>query len=414
MMELTLRNARLPESPEVLLDIGVREGRVVALAPGLPAGMVDHDLQGRLAVPGFVETHIHLDKACILERCASERGDLSEAISEVARLKAGFTEEDVAARAARALAKCLVNGTMRMRTHVEVDPVIGLRGLEGVKRALRAYAWAMEVEICVFPQEGLLNNPGTEELMIAALRDGAGCVGAAPYTDSDPHGQIDRVFRMARDFDVDIDMHLDFSTDPGELDAEYVCRKTEEAGWGGRVAIGHVSKSASLPAERLEGLCARLAGAGVAVTALPSTDLFLMGRDVDHAVPRGVAPLHRMLGRGVNCSVSTNNLLNPFTPFGDGSLLRAANLFANVAQLGRREELAECLRLVTGRAARLLNLDDYGIVVGGVADLVVLDSADPALAVAELAQPVMGFKAGRPTFTRPLPTIHAPAASAAG
>jgi cytosine deaminase len=361
----------------VLLDIGVREGRVVALAPGLPAGMVDHDLQGRLAVPGFVETHIHLDKACILERCASERGDLSEAISEVARLKAGFTEEDVAARAARALAKCLVNGTMRMRTHVEVDPVIGLRGLEGVKRALRAYAWAMEVEICVFPQEGLLNNPGTEELMIAALRDGAGCVGAAPYTDSDPHGQIDRVFRMARDFDVDIDMHLDFSTDPGELDAEYVCRKTEEAGWGGRVAI-------------------------------------LMGRDVDHAVPRVVAPLHRMLGRGVNCSVSTNNLLNPFTPFGDGSLLRAANLFANVAQLGRREELAECLRLVTGRAARLLNLDDYGIVVGGVADLVVLDSADPALAVAELAQPVMGFKAGRPTFTRPLPTIHAPAASAAG
>lgn len=205
-------------------------------------------------------------------------------------------------------------------------------------------------------------------------------------------------------------MHLDFSTDARELDADYVCRKTEEAGWGGRVSIGHVTKFASLPARRLESLCARLAGAGVAVTALPSTDLFLMNRDLDHDVPRGVAPLHRMLGHGVNCSLSTNNLLNPFTPFGDGSLLRIANLFANVAQLGRTEGLVECLRMVSERAARLLNLDDYGIALGGPADFVVLDSGDPALAVAELAQPVMGFKAGRPTFTRPLPTIHAPPA----
>ena len=408
MLDLTLRNARIPEQPDALVDIGVLGGRIVAIEPNLPEGAIDHQLAGRLVVPGFVETHIHLDKACILDRCASRRGDLAEAIAEVSRLKAAFSEDDVAERAGRTLEKCLVNGTTRLRTHVEVDPVIGLRGFAGVKRAIREYAWAIEAEICVFPQEGLLSNPGTDELLVAALRDGAGSIGAAPYTDADAHGQIDRIFELAREFDVDIDMHLDFASDPSELDADYVCRRTEEFGWGGRVAIGHVTKFAALPADRLERLCARLAGAGVAVTALPSTDLFLINREVDHNVPRGVAPLHRMLRQGVNCSLSTNNVLNPFTPYGDCSLLRIANLFANIVQVGSRADLAECLRLVSERAASLMNLTDYGLAIGKTADLVVLDGVDPALVVAELAQPMMGFRAGRQTFTRPLPQIHPP------
>ena len=335
----------------------------IASGGELPDGARTLDLEGRLLLPGFVETHMHLDKSCILHRCSSEKGDLAEAISEVARLKSGFTEEDVSERAQRTLRKCVVNGTTRMRTHVEVDPVIGLRGLEGVKQAIAAFAWAIDVEICVFPQEGLLNNPGTEELMVAALKDGAGCIGAAPYTDSDPHGQIDRVFELARDFDVDIDMHLDLAADPTELDAEYVARKADEYGWGGRVAIGHITKFAAMPPESFDALARRLAGAGVAVTVLPSTDLFLMHRDHDHSVPRGVTPLHRMLGHGGNCST---------------------------------------------RSAALMNLKDYGIEVGKTADLVVVDGTDPAMVVAELAQPMFVFKGGKQTVTRALPELHAP------
>ena len=68
-----------------------------------------------------------------------------------------------------------------------------------------------------------MNNPGTDELMVEALQRGARVVGAAPYTDSNPHGQIDRVSEMAREFDVDIDMHLDFGEDAGQLDVDYVC-----------------------------------------------------------------------------------------------------------------------------------------------------------------------------------------------
>lgn len=406
-MDLTFRNARLTTGQTA--DVGVDKGRIAAIGGALPDGTTTLDLEGRLLLPGFVETHIHLDKSCILHRCSSKRGDLTEAIGEVARLKSEFTAADVAERAKRTLRKSVVNGTTRMRTHVEVDPVVGLRGVEGVKAAIADWAWAIDVEICVFPQEGLLNNPGTDELMVTALKNGAGCVGAAPYTDSDPHGQIDRVFDMAREFDVDIDMHLDFGGDASELDAEYVARKADACGWGGRVAIGHVTKFSAMAPDALDALAKRLAGAGVAVTVLPSTDLFLMHRDHDHNIPRGVAPLHRMLEHGVNCSLSTNNVLNPFTPFGDCSLLRMANLYANIAQIGKTDTLAECLAMVSTRSADLLNLKDYGIEVGKTADLVVVDNTDPAMAVAELSQPMFAFKAGRPTVTRALPELHAPA-----
>src|SRR6185436_787722 len=128
------------------------------------------------------------------------------------------------------------------RTQLEVDPGIGLRGLEGVRSMDEEYKWAIDLEICIFPQEGLLNNPGTDELMLAALENGGSVIGAAPYTDSNPHGQIDRIFEIARDRDIDIDMHLDFSLDPDDLDLLYVCEQAERFNYGGRVAIGHVSK----------------------------------------------------------------------------------------------------------------------------------------------------------------------------
>ena len=409
-MDTILRNARIADGPDApLVDIGIEGGRISAIGPGLAANGELFELGGRLVTPGFVETHIHLDKSCILDRVSSERGDLTEAIGEVARLKQGFTPEDVYQRAKRTLEKCVLNGTTRMRTHLEVDPVIGLRSLEGILPLVEEFKWAIDIEICIFPQEGLLNNPGTDELMVEALRRGGRVVGAAPYTDSDPHGQIDRVFEIALDFDIDIDMHLDFGPDAESLDLDYVCKLTERHGYGGRVAIGHVTKLSALPTNQFRDKAKRLAQAGVAVTVLPATDLFLMGRHQDHSVMRGVAPAHRLLREGVNCSLSTNNVLNPFTPFGDCSMVRMANLYANVCHVGGRSDIEECFEMITNRPARLMRLPGYGIEVGEAADIVVLDCDSRASAVAEVVSPIMGFKAGRHTFNRPPAVLEPPA-----
>ena len=258
-MDLILKNARLVGTEDNLTDIGIDHGKIVTLSPALSTEGETIDLGGRLVSPGFIETHIHLDKSCILDRCKTDRGDLEEAIGEGAKAKLAFTPEDVHARAKRTLEKAILQGTTVMRTHLEVDPGVGLRSLEGVMPLIKEYAWAIDLDICVFPQEGLLNDPGTDELMMEALKRGCRVVGGAPYTDSNPPGQIDRVFEMAREFDIDIDMHLDFGPTAENMDLEHVCRRTDEHKYGGRVAIGHVTKAASLSMPAFEAMAKRLA-----------------------------------------------------------------------------------------------------------------------------------------------------------
>jgi cytosine deaminase len=409
-MDLILRNARPIGAEQSPADIGIAGGKIAAIEPKLAAEGESIDLRGRLVSPGFVETHIHLDKSCILDRVKSEKGDLEEAIAEAAKAKRAFTPDDVHARAVRTLEKAILQGTTHMRTHLEVDPGVGLRSLEGVLPLIKQYGWAIDLQICVFPQEGLLNNPGTEELLIESLDRGCRAIGGAPYVDSDPIGQIDRIFALAREYDVDIDFHLDFGPTAEGMTYEHVCRRTEEYKYGGRVAVGHVTKATSLSPEACDAMAKRLAAAGVALTVLPSTDLYLMGRQhtADYNVTRGVLPAHRLLRHGVNCSLSSNNVLNPFTPFGDCSQMRMANLYANVCQVGKRADMRECFNMVTQRPAQMMRLRDYGLAVGKSADLVVLDASDPEMAVAELTPVLYAFKHGRKTVSRQPAILHRP------
>ncbi|MDE5443540.1 amidohydrolase family protein [Bradyrhizobium sp. CSA207] len=407
--DLIFRNALL-RSSAAPVDIGVKDGRIAAIEPRLACEAVEVDIGGRLALPGFVDSHIHLDKACLLGRCGHNLGSVSEAIRAVAGMKRDFTVEDVYTRGAKVLERAIVHGTTRMRTHVEIDPRIGLRGFQAVKALKRDYAWAIDLSLCVFPQEGLTNDPGSDELLVQALRDGGETIGGCPYTDTDPNAHLARVFDLAQEFDVDVDLHLDFDLDPSWWHLDEVCRQTERRNYQGRVAIGHATKLSALPPERLKAATAQLAKAGVAVTVLPATDLYLMGREATYNAPRGLTLAHKLVDNGVLCSVATNNVLNPFTPFGDASLLRMANFYANVAHASVRD-FDTCLDLVTELPARLMNLTDYGIEVGKPADLIVLDTEDSRFAIAALPEILMGFKSGRKIFERHQAVLFPPSES---
>jgi len=397
-MDLIIRNARLADrSSGELSDIGVSNGRIVAIDRALAAEAEIYDAEGRLACPGLIESHIHLDKSRIMERCApQERAQLSP-IKGVAPLKKSMTIEDIRDRAERTLEQCIRHGTTRMRTQVEVDPGIGMRGFDAVTSLIEDYKWAIDIEICVFPQEGLTNYPGTDDLLVEGLKRGAKVVGGAPRYDTDPSGQIERIFALAREFDVDIDMHLDVGNTPDAMDIDLVRRLTQKYKRGGRVVVGHMAKLSLLPPDRVVPLARDLASAGIAVTVLPATDLFLMGRDQDHSVRRGVADANLLMEHGVDCSLSSNNILNPATPFGDCSLIRMANLYANVIQLDRASQLRECFRMLTDRSARLLNFKEYGFAVGHPADVVIIDAQSPEQAIAEISQPIAVFKKGKQT-----------------
>src|SRR5882672_3046363 len=404
--DLIFRNART-RSSSAPVDLGVSGGRIAAIEPRLACDAPEIEVGGKLALPGFVDTHIHLDKACLLGRCGHDHATVSEAIAAVAAMKRDFTVEDVYARGARVVERAIVQGTTRMRTHVEIDPRIALRGFEAIKALKRDYAWAIDLSICVFPQEGLTNDPGAVELLIVALREGGEAIGGCPYMDTDPNAQIEKLFDLAQAFDVDVDLHLDFDLDPSWWHLDEVLRQTERRNYQGRVAIGHASKLSALPPREFDAAAARLARAGVAVTVLPATDLYLMGRDATHNAPRGLTAAHKLVEKGVLCSVATNNVLNPFTPFGDCSLLRMANLYANVAYAGV-SEFDTCLDLVTALPARLMNLKDYGIAPGNPADIIVLDTTTGRNAIAELPDILLGFKNGRQVFERHSPMRFPP------
>jgi len=408
-MDFIVRNARLasqPESPPV--DIGVAAGQIAAIEPHLDASAPVYDAAGLLVCAGFVETHIHLDKSRIIDRCTPEQGRSPEAMPRVAAVKHTFTVEDVYARAGKTLEECIKHGTTRMRTHVELDGGVEMRSFEAIEALRRDYAWAIDLELCVFPQEGLTNNPRSDALLVEALKRGAKVIGAAPNYDPDKNTHIHRVFDLAREYDVDIDMHLDSGNSPEDMDIHLVCELTERYGLGGRVAVGHGCKYSTMPVRDLTVLAKRIADAGVAVTVLPATDLFMQGRDQDHNVRRGLADANLLVEHGVNCSISTNNILNPFTPMGDCSLIRMANLQANVCQIGQAHRLRDCFDMLTERSARLMNLTDYGIAVGNPADIVVVDAAAPEQAVAELRAPLAVFKCGVRTVTRPRAELHRP------
>ena len=231
MMDLILRNARPMGAEQTLTDIGIAGGKIAAIEPRLAAEGEQIDLGGRLVSPGFVETHIHLDKSCILDRGQvgerrPRRGDRAKSPRPSRRSLA----EDVHARA-----------PARWKRRSCKAPLICARIWKSIPAsacaarrrpaAHRASTPGRSIcEICVFPQEGLLNNPGTDELMVeASIAVPSGRRRA--YVDSDPPGQIDRVFELAREYDIDVDMHLDFGPTADGMDLDYVCERTEDTRW---------------------------------------------------------------------------------------------------------------------------------------------------------------------------------------
>lgn len=409
-LDLVLRGARVAgdATDAPLRDIGISDGRIAAIESELPEAGASLDVGGGLVSGGLIETHIHLDKSRILDRSEPSPDRGTDHMKRVSAVKPGFTVEDIHRRAGASLETAIAHGCTHMRTHVEVDPNVGMKSVDALEQLAKDYSWAIDLELCVFLQEGWTGVPEGDANLVDGLERGATAIGGAPSYDSDSAGQIARMFELAKAYDVDVDLHLDVGPTHDHLDIYQVCELTDKIGWGGRVAIGHGSKYSSMPPDALRDLGKLLSDTGVTVTVLPATDLFTVGRHQDHSVMRGVADANALASHGVNCCLSTNNILNPFTPFGDGSLMRIANMYANVAQRGTDAELAECFAMMTDRPATFLGRDDYGVAVGNAADLVVWDATSTNEAVAINAEARFGFKAGRRTFTRSAVELHRP------
>jgi cytosine deaminase len=395
-VDLLLRGARLPDR-EALVDIAIDDERIVAVDLVPRQGRESIDLGGRVVTPGLVEAHIHLDKALLDDRLAVTTGTLEEALRLTGEAKRAFTVEDIRSRARRVLDLAVRAGTTAMRSHVEVDPTLGLTGMEALLPLREEYAPALDLQLCAFAQEGIVRAPGTEGLLRRALTLGADLVGGCPYNDSDPLEHIRIVFALATAFGVDADFHVDFADEPDHLHVREIAAHTVRAGWQSRVAVGHLSELAAVPAFRQDEIIAELAAAGVGVICLPATDLYLMGRRDESNVRRGLAPVRRLLAAGVPVALASNNLRNPFTPVGTADLSHMAFVASVAAHMGTPADLRALLAAITLHPARLLRLPDYGLAPGCQADLVVWDCGHAEDIVTTLAPRTLVVKRGRIT-----------------
>ncbi|WP_199255943.1 amidohydrolase family protein [Mycolicibacterium mengxianglii] len=370
-------------------DLAMVGGRIVDSSTidrrSLNADVIDG--AGLLAIPSFVEPHLHLDKALLNRVHPSLTGTLADAIAVTAGLKAKFDRADILSRSREVLERAITNGTTLARVHAEVDPTVGLLSVEAMVELREEYRGTLELQIVAFPQEGIFSRPGTLPLLEAALRLGANVIGGCPYSErdvDDARRHVKVVFDLAERFGVPADFHADFADDAS--DARFaliddIAEHTSARGLQHRVVAGHLtSLAASSPRARQETI-ARIADAGVSVIALPATDLHLGGRNDDRAVRRGITPIAELAAAGVRVAMSSNNVRNAFTPFGNVDQLQNALLLAQTAHLSTDAELELVLRMVTTGAAEILGVSNHVADIGGDGDLVLVDAARPTQAI---------------------------------
>lgn len=388
-----------------LVDIAIEGGRIAAMEPGIDASADEQiDAQGRAAIPGLIEVHLHLDKALLHRRLPARFGTLDEAIRVTGILKSKQEREDVLDRSRQVLDMAIRNGTTAVRAHPDVDLIQGLIGVETLLALKDEYDSLLDLQIVAFPQEGILKSKGTYELMIDALRMGADVVGGCPYNElnwDDTRRHIDIVFELAQRFGAPIDMHADFADDTSDqrfAAISYIARRTIDTGYQGRVSLGHVTSLGALDNDALAPVIEQIRLAGISIVTLPATDLYLGGRKDTQNPRRGLTPVKALHSAGVNVAYSSNNVRNAFTPFGKADMLQIGNLLAHVAQFGVPEHQQAILDMGTYNAARAIGLaQDYGIAVGKQADLIILDTFRVADALLDIPPRLWVIKRGRIT-----------------
>lgn len=392
---LKIKNATLTgyDTPQT---IGIENGLVTEVSSAISAPAVQTiDASGSLVIPGLVDPHLHLDKALLLSQHPAKKGTFQEALEETYRLKESFTIADIQTRAHQVLEREIIFGTTAIRSHVEVDPMLQLTSLEALLPLKREFAQRVDLQLAIFAQEGITNQPGTHQLLHQALSMGGDLIGSAPYTDSNPEKNIQIVFDLAEEFDCDVDFHLDFLDNNAPLLFPIVAREAIARGWQNRVCLGHMTRLAGLSPDELTDAAALLAEAGISILALPASDLYMMARGDTHNVRRGVAPVHKLIEMGVNCAIATNNIQNLFTPFGDGDPLKICTLLAQTLQLGTTTQHEQCLAMATTRAAHAIGITNHNIAVNHPADLVILEARTASEAIGSASPTRTTIKNGK-------------------
>jgi cytosine deaminase len=386
--DILFSNARLCDGR--IVSLVVSDGRFSGLVEAgcaLPGAAQTVDLGKQLVVPGFVEGHIHLDTSFYgdvwrpHQPCSNGFDVRERAAFQAENLAAAAPVED---RARSQLELCLAHGTTSVRSHVMVDDTVGVRHLEAILAVRERYREFVDIQLVAFPQHGILQSPGTADHMAQAMAMGCDTVGGLDPAgfDGDIEGHLDVVFGLAERHDAGIDIHLH---DPGTLGAfeiERIAERTRALGMEGQVTISHAYCLGDLELDEVRRIADNLARSGVAiVTNAPGA--------------RSFPPVHLLREAGVNYFAGNDNIRDSWWPYGDGDLLRRANIVGYRSGFNEDWELETAFAMVTSEGARALGITDYGLEIGARADFVTLDAEHIPEAVVAVPGPRDVYKNGR-------------------
>ena len=374
---MLIENVRLP-GQSGLWQILCEQDTIRAIAPmgqPLPAATV-LDGEGGLAIPPFVEPHIHLDTTQTAgEPSWNLSGTLFEGIERWAERKALLTHDDVKRRAIQTLKWQIANGIQFVRTHVDVsDPeLVALKAMLEVREEMAPW---VELQIVTFPQEGIRSFPNGLELLEEALRLGADVVGAIPHFEfTREYGveSLHRMFELAERYDTLIDVHCDEIDDEQSRFVETLATLALERGWGERVTASHTTAMHSYNGAYASRLFRLLRMSGINFVANPLVNIHLQGRFDTYPKRRGITRVKEMLESGINVCFGHDDVFDPWYPMGTANMLQVLHMGLHVCQLMGYEQIDQGLDLITHHSARTLHIQDrYGIEVGKPANLLIL------------------------------------------
>ena len=372
---LTITSARL-RGHHGLQDVRIDDGRIASIDhAGSRAGTTGEviDAAGGLVTESFCNAHLHLDKVFTLASLGDQAlnfyqgegmGRAMSAIDTAAEVKRSQNAEQMVKDARRAVAMAACNGTTHIRAFADVDSKAGVRGVEVLCLVRDEFAGIVDVQVVAFPQDGIIKEPGTVDLLERSLEIGADVVGGIPWIELTDAAMADHVriaFDLAQARDKDVSMLLDDAGDPGLRTLEMMTVETITRGWHGRALAHHCRAMELYPEPYFERLVALLREAGISVVSDPHT-----------------GPLHArvgdLLGAGVNVTLGQDDISDAYYAFGRNNMLEVAFLGAHLLWMMTETGQATMYDMVTVNAAKGMNVFDHEVAVGNVANLVVLDA----------------------------------------
>ena len=367
-MALTITDALLADGTRTSVRIvdGIVHAHGVAAEPG--DAVVAGD--GRLLLPAMAEAHAHLDKAFLAETVPNPTGDLMGAIRGIDAARDCITEADTAARAERAARLIAANGATAIRTHADLTEANGLMSVAALLHVRDLLRDLVAIEVFLLSGWPTIGPAGTTQrsLIAEAIAMGVDGVGGCPHLESDPEAANETFLAIAASAGLPVDLHTDETLDPTRFALADLARRVTATGFALPVTASHCVSLGMQPEATQRKVAEQVAAAGIHVVALPSSNLFLQGRDHQSAMPRGLTAVQALRSAGANVAAGADNLQDPFNPVGRGDCLETAGLMIMAGHVLP----GDAYEMVSGSVRWLMGRAPAGTAIGQVADLVLV------------------------------------------